>query len=114
MNAATRPAIAGLTERAQLQRRELTAEPEGGHAELFVPVATLWARVIAIGAREGTAADGRAVSVSHTVVIRHRGDVRPGDRFAWRGRHLNVVNAEDLSGRRRYLGCRCAETVVAG
>lgn len=114
MNAPQSPPISGLTERVQLQRRELTAEAEGGHGEVFVPLATLWARVTAVGARAEQAADGRAVTVSHTVVLRYREDVGPGDRFAWRGRHLRVVSAEDLSGRRRFLGCRCTQTAVVG
>ena len=108
------PAISGLTDRVQLQRRELTAETEGGHAEVFVPMTMLWARVTAIGAREAQTADGRAVSVSHTVVLRFRNDIKAGDRFVYRGRHLDVVSAEDLSGRKRFLGCRCTETAVVG
>jgi len=108
------PAISGLTDRVQLQRRELTGEAEGGHAELFVPLTTLWARVTAIGTREAQTADGRSVSISHTVVLRHRNDIRAGDRFVYRGRYLSVVSAEDLSGRKRFLGCRCAETAVTG
>lgn len=108
------PHIGGLTDRVQLQRRDLTPEAEGGHVATFVPIVTLWARVTAIGAREAQLADGRSVSISHTVVLRHRTDVRPGDRFAYRGRHLHVVSAEDLSGRKRFLGCRCAETAMVG
>lgn len=108
------PPIAGLTDRVQLQRRELSPEVEGGHAEVFVPMLTLWARVTAIGARETQTADGRSVSISHTVVLRYRNDIRPGDRFVYRGRHLDVVSAEDLSGRKRFLGCRCSETAVVG
>jgi SPP1 family predicted phage head-tail adaptor len=98
----------------QLQRRDVAAEAEGGHVATFVPMLTLWARVTAIGAREAQTADGRSVSISHTVVLRHRTDIRAGDRFLYRGRQLNVVSAEDLSGRKRFLGCRCAETVVVG
>ena len=108
------PPTGGLTDRVQLQRRELAPESEGGHVATFVPMMTLWARVTAIGAREAQTADGRSVSISHTVVLRYRTDVRAGDRFVYRGRQLNVVSAEDLSGRRRFLGCRCAETMVVG
>ena len=111
---ATAPPIGGLGDRVQLQRRDVTAEAEGGHVSTFVPIVTLWARVTAIGAREARLADGRSVSVSHTVVLRHRTDVRAGDRFVYRSRHLNVVSAEDLSGRKRFLGCRCTETQVLG
>ena len=108
------PPISGLSDRVQLQRCELAPEAEGGHGATFVPIATLWARVTPVGARETQTADGRSVSVSHTVVLRHRNDVRAGDRFVYRGRHLDVVSAEDVSGRKRFLGCRCAETQVVG
>ena len=106
--------IGGLNDRVQLQRRDVAPESEGGHVATFVPIMTLWARVTAIGAREAQLADGRSVSISHTVVLRHRSDIRAGDRFVYRGRHLSVVSAEDLSGRKRFLGCRCSETMVVG
>ena len=58
--------------------------------------------------------DARGVEVTHTVVIRHRTGVFPGDRFLYRGRHLDVLGAEDISGRRKYLACRCTERRVTG
>jgi SPP1 family predicted phage head-tail adaptor len=108
------PNVGGLVDRVQLQRREMAAEAEGGHVVTFVPIMSLWARVTAVGAREAQLADGRSVSVTHTVVLRHRNDVRAGDRFLYGSRHLHVVSAEDLSGRKRFLGCRCSETMVVG
>jgi SPP1 family predicted phage head-tail adaptor len=108
------PRFGAFGDRVQLQRREMTGEDEGGHAVLFVPIMLLWARVTAVGAHQVQLADGRAVSMSHTVVIRHRTGVRPGDRFVYRGRKLDVLSAEDISGRRQYLACRCAEAAVSG
>ncbi len=108
------PAIGTLTDRVQLQRREMTREDEGGHATLFVPVATIWSRVRALSGRSDVSADGAGVVVSHAVVTRFRTDVKPGDRFVYRGRHLNVLSADDLNGRRAYLSCRCTETAVTG
>ena len=108
------PQIGGLTDRVQLQRRTETAEDEGGHAVLYVPLMTLWARVRAFGGGRGVAADARGVEVTHTVVIRHRSGVFPGDRFVYRGRHLEVLGAEDISGKRKFLACRCAERRVTG
>lgn len=108
------PPIGTLTDRVQLQRREMTREDEGGHATLFVPVATIWSRVRSLSARAGFAADGAGTSVSHAVVTRFRSDVKPGDRFVYRGRHLSVVSASDLNGRRAYLNCQCSETAVTG
>ena len=108
------PPIGGLTDRVQLQRRTTTAEDEGGHAVLYVPLSTLWARVRAFGGGRGVAADARGTEVTHTVVIRHRTGVFPGDRFLYRGRYLEVLGAEDISGRRKYLACRCTERRVTG
>ena len=108
------PPISGLTARVQLQRRETVAEPEGGQGHLYVPIVNLWARVTATGRHQVTRADGRSVTVSHTVVLRWRGDLRPGDRFRHRGRHLVILSSEDISGRRRFLTCRCVERAVTG
>jgi SPP1 family predicted phage head-tail adaptor len=108
------PTIGGLRERVQLQRKNSTVEAAGGIATVFVPVASLWARVTAVGARPVTFADGRSMTMTHTVVIRFRTGVGPGDRFVYRGRALEVLSAEDISGRRAFLACRCAEAAVMG
>ena len=110
----TAPPIGTLTDRVQLKRREMTGESEGGHVALFVPVASLWARVRSLNGRQGTSADGRAVEISHAVVFRFRNDIKPGDRVIYRGRNLDVVSAADLNGRRAYLSCACSETSFTG
>ncbi|MDB5541073.1 MAG: head-tail adaptor protein [Devosia sp.] len=108
------PAVGSLTDRVSFQRRETTGEDDGGHAVLFVPVTTLWARVRALSGRQVAEADGRGVAVSHSVVVRFRTDVKAGDRFGYRGRWLSVVSAGDLNGRRGWLSCACVETGVVG
>ncbi|WP_240232899.1 phage head closure protein [Devosia lacusdianchii] len=108
------PPIGTLTDRVQLKRREMTGEDEGGHATLFVPVTSIWARVRSLSGRQGTSADGRAVEITHSVVLRFRTDVKPGDRMVYRGRTLDVVSAADLNGRRAYLSCTCSETSFTG
>lgn len=108
------PPVGSLTDRVSFQRKETTGEDEGGHMTLYVPVAGLWARVRALSARQAAEAGGRAVAVSHSVVLRFRTDVRAGDRFGYRGRWLEVVSAADLNGRRAWLSCSCVETGVVG
>lgn len=103
-----------MTDRVQLRRREMAGEDEGGHVAMFVPVASLWARVRSLTGRQGSSADGRAVEISHAVVLRFRTDIRPGDRIVYRGRSLDVVSAADLNGRRAYLSCACSETSFTG
>ena len=108
------PAISGLRDRVQLFRRDVAPEDEGGHVATYVPINTIWARVTATGARQIEHADGRIAAMTHTVVLRHRTGISAGDRFVHRGRKLDVLSAEDMTGRRKFLACRCAERVVTG
>ncbi|MFC3704581.1 phage head closure protein [Devosia honganensis] len=108
------PPIGTLTDRVQLRRRESLAGEGGGHERLYVPLGNVWARVRSLTGRQGINADGRAVAISHSVVMRFRADMAPGDRIVYRGRNLDVVSAADLNGRRAYLACACSETSVTG
>ena len=114
MSAEPIPALGTLTDRVQLRRRESVGDGSGGHERLYVPVTHLWARVRSLSGRQGTNADGRAVAISHSVVLRFRGDVAPGDRIVYRGRNLDVVSTADINGRRAYLSCACSETSFTG
>lgn len=108
------PPIGSLRDRVQLQRREMVLLPDGGHETLFLPLVTVWARVRPRSARMLREGDGRAASSTHGVVLRFRKDVRAGDRIVYRGRALEVVEAEDINGRRAYLSCLCVETAMVG
>jgi SPP1 family predicted phage head-tail adaptor len=101
------PPVGTLTDRVQLRRRESLGDGGGGHERVFV-------RVRSLTGRQGVNADGRAVAISHSVVLRFREDVSPGDRIVYRGRNLDVVSAADLNGRRAYLSCACSETSFTG
>lgn len=108
------PALGTLRDRVQLLRRDMTPEPEGGHATVYIPLATVWARVRTLAPGWTQEAGARGAAASHTVVMRFRADLRPGDRVIYRGRKLEILGAEDLNGRRAFLNCRCREAQVAG
>ncbi|UJQ95732.1 phage head closure protein [Mariluticola halotolerans] len=108
------PPIGSLRDRVQLQQKTMLAEGEGGHQALYVPLATVWARVAPLAGHVRTEADARAVRASHMVVTRFRTDLNPGDRIIYRGRGLEVLSADDLNGRRAYLSCACSEMQVTG
>lgn len=86
-------AIGTLTDRVQIKRLE-------ADGTTFVPAVSVWARVRSLVS---------ASPESHSVVIRFRSDVKPGDRMVFRGRNLDVVSAADLNGRRAYLRVGCME-----
>ncbi|MEX0627233.1 MAG: phage head closure protein [Cucumibacter sp.] len=107
------PPLGTLRERVGIFSKQTSIDAEGGHDVSFVPLGLAWARVSATVARDRIG-DGVATAITHTVVLRHRTDIAPGDRIVWGGRTLEVIGAEDLNGRRAYLVCRCLETVIAG
>jgi SPP1 family predicted phage head-tail adaptor len=108
------PPLGTLTDRVELQRRSASAEDEGGASAVFTPLATVWARGRALGTRAAFEADARGQAISHSVVVRFRTDLGPGDRVMYRGLVLEVMSAADLNGRRAYLSCRCVERAVTG
>lgn len=110
----TLPPLGTLTDRVTLKRRIVSAEDEGGHAAIYSTLATVWARVRQLSARQAYADDARGQGVTHGVVIRFRTDLKPGDRIVYRGRTLEIEAMADLNGRRAYLSCQCAERIVTG
>jgi SPP1 family predicted phage head-tail adaptor len=111
---AATPPLGTLTDRLQLMRRTTIDEAEGGEIAVFSPLATVWGRVRALAARAALESDARGVAITHSVVIRFRSDLGPGDRVVYRGAVLEVVKAADLNGRRAYLSCQCTERAVTG
>lgn len=81
---------------------------------LYSPIATVWARVRQLSARQDFAADARGQNISHSVVLRFRTDLRPGDRVLYRGGTLEIESTSDINGRRAYLSCQCVERAVTG
>ena len=108
------PAIGTLTDRVQLKRRIVTDEDEGGELAIFSPIATVWARVRQLSARPLFDSDARGQAITHSVVLRFRNDLKPGDRIAYRGGDLDIAGAADLNGRKAYLSCQCTARVVTG
>ena len=103
-----------MTERVQLQRKDTSAEAEGGHLSVYTPIATVWARVRRLSARQAFESDARGREISHSVVIRHRTDLKPGDRVVLRGEILEIAACSDLNGQRAYLNCQCIARAVTG
>jgi SPP1 family predicted phage head-tail adaptor len=108
------PPLGTLCDRVQVQTRQSVPEAEGGTGHVFMPLATVWSRVRALSGSLAAETDARMARISHTVVMRYRADIHPGDRIIYRGRQLEVVRADDLNGRRAYLSCACVENSVAG
>jgi SPP1 family predicted phage head-tail adaptor len=108
------PPIGTLTDRVQLLRKVESAEPEGGTTIVYSPLVTVWARVRELSSRQAFADDARGQSITHSVVLRFRADIKPGDGVSYRGRTLEIEAAADINGRRAYLALQCRERAVTG
>lgn len=108
------PPIGTLSDRVQLLRKMTTSESEGGAVAVYSPIATVWARVRQLTARQAFADDARGQMVSHAVVLRFRTDLKAGDRVVYRGRILEIEGVADINGRQAYVSLQCAERVVTG
>jgi SPP1 family predicted phage head-tail adaptor len=108
------PPLGTLTDRVTLKRKIVSSEPEGGEVAVYSTLSTVWARVRQLSARQAYAGDARGQAISHSVVLRFRTDLAPGDRIVYRGRDLEIAALADINGRRAYLSCQCSERAVTG
>ena len=97
--------------RTELVLEQATPTPDGagGFAETWTEIATVFARLQPIVAREKFGADQTLEEVTHRVTIRHRPDVASGMRFVLGDRVLPILTVHDPDETGRYLICRTRE-----
>ncbi len=87
-----------------------TPDGQGGFAVTWTEQAVVWAALEPAGGRAELYADRTAVLSTHRIWLRHREDVRPGQRLRRDTRTYRVDQAEDADGTRRYLIVKATET----
>lgn len=101
---------------AGLFNRRLTLEapmeiPDGagGVARSHESVATLWASVVPVSAREEVEAAQRGVTLTHRIVLRYSADITSRHRFRDGARIFRIVALHDRDGRKRFLDVQAEE-----
>lgn len=105
-----------LRHRVTLQKPERVRDPlTGGWVDGWGEVATVWASIEPLSAREFIAAQASQSEVTARIVIRHRPDVIAAMRILYRGRVYNIhgVLADAKSGL-EYLTMPVSEGVNDG
>src|SRR4051812_42730757 len=74
--------------------------PDGGQ---WSDLATVWASVTPVTAREQLQAGGIKSETSYAIRVRYRPDVSGQNRLVYRGNVLDIVGVIDVGGRRREL-----------
>ena len=92
-----------------LEQSQQTADGLGGFSETWVEIATLFAQIEPITARDVFGADQTLETVTHRVTVRWRTDLKSGMRFTKPGRSFDILTVHDPDDTGRYLICRVKE-----
>jgi SPP1 family predicted phage head-tail adaptor len=98
-----------LRQRVTIEQVTLAPDDAGGGAETWTALATVWARIEPLNARELAVADHQATGITHRITIRFRDGIAGGQRVAYRGRIFRIAAAADPDEARRYLELACRE-----
>ncbi|MCM2395238.1 phage head closure protein [Rhizobium sp. S95] len=98
-----------LSARLLLERPVPVSDGQGGAAETFEVVASVWALVTPLAAKVEERAGAETVEITHEIWVRRRGDLVSGMRFVKGNRHFTVESVRDPDESGRYLACRCRE-----
>jgi len=97
--------------RTELALEEMTPVPDGagGFSESWTSVATLFAQLEPVAAKDRFGADQALEEVTHRVTMRFRADVASGMRLAWGSRRFLILTVHDPDETGRYLVLRTRE-----
>ena len=106
-SAASKPGRLRL--RLTLERAVTNPDGAGGRTLAWAALATVAADVTPMRAEARQSGEGLADATTHRIVIRHRGDVQPGDRFRAGERLFAIRSITDPDEDGRYLVCLADE-----
>lgn len=101
-----------LTERVTLQSRSVVKDAYGQDTITWTDVATVWARVRALSAREFFVAAQVQQEQTLKVMIRQRTDVQPTWRLLWQGRAHDITGV--IPTGREWTELMCLQGVKDG
>jgi SPP1 family predicted phage head-tail adaptor len=100
-----------LRDRLVLEQPVETPDGAGGVTRGYASVATLWAAVAPVSARDDVVADALGATATHRIVIRTRADVTTRHRLRAGARIFRIVTLRDQDGRGRFLAIGAEEHV---
>lgn len=98
-----------LQHRLTLEAPVETPDGAGGVIRTYESVATLWATLQPLSARESMEAAQRGMTVTHRIVLRFSADITSRHRFRDGSRIFRIVSLRDRDGRKRFLDIAAEE-----
>jgi SPP1 family predicted phage head-tail adaptor len=100
-----------LDKRIVLEKPTITPNGQGGFTTTWSTVATIWARLLPTSAKEARQSEKETMTVSHTVTIRYRGDVKPSWRIKFKNRYFAIVGITNPEEVNEWLDILCKEAI---
>ena len=98
-----------LRHRVAIQSVTDTASAFGDVSQSWSTVATVWASVTPLTAREALEADQVKTKISHKVTMRYRSDVSTKNRLSYDSRTLNITSVLNVDEKNKTLVVLCVE-----
>ncbi|MQB08752.1 head-tail adaptor protein [Agrobacterium sp. ICMP 6402] len=100
-----------LTARLELEGRIETPDGQGGVAEDWNALRSLWAAIEPVSDMSHERASAEGVTITHRVWLVWRSDIAAGMRFRKGRRILVIRTVMDPDETRRFIVCRCEEEI---
>ncbi|MFP3945019.1 MAG: phage head closure protein [Alphaproteobacteria bacterium] len=102
-----------LRHRVTIELPVETPDGQGGQTVTWSPLATVWAEIRPLKARETVNAHQVEARTTHLVRVRHRPDILPTMRVVFGNRIFAIHGVLDDGERRRFLHLFCEEGAPA-
>lgn len=104
--------IADFDKRIILEKPMVSRTAQGGTATTWTTACTVWARILPTSAKEQRQSEQTVMTVSHTISIRYRRDVKASWKIKYKNRYFNIVSMVNPEEAGEWLDMNCKE--VAG
>jgi SPP1 family predicted phage head-tail adaptor len=101
--------IADFDQPFVLETLQMTEDGSGGRIESWIPLTTVWAKVIPQSGNEAPVADALRSELTHQLILRYRGALKPTMRLTGTGRILEITAVFDGRRPMRWPVCHCRE-----
>jgi SPP1 family predicted phage head-tail adaptor len=101
--------IGDLNQRITIQSQTRTADGMGGWTETWATLATVWAAVWPVSAREILKAGQTSMEITHRIKIRYRAGVDPSYRILFGTRYFSIMSIINVGERGEWLELLCKE-----
>jgi len=102
-----------LRHRLTIEIPQRLSDGAGGAIVTWAQVASIWAHIKPVSARELRAAEQRAEKLTHKIILRYRSDINATMRLVGAGRIFNINAIINEDERDHWLVCFCVEGTTA-